>query len=77
MCVYIHFGAHWPVAHLLQEQLTLLDLSRSTQAHCTSSCSCPLPSQDSQGSKAGHLLSAMQRLSCEGSRAGHLLSACL
>ncbi|KAL0031574.1 hypothetical protein WJX77_007916 [Trebouxia sp. C0004] len=36
-----------------------------------------LPAQDSQGSRAGHLLSAMQRLSCQGIRAGHLVSACL
>ena len=60
------------VAHLLQEQLTLVDPPRSTQAHCTSSC--PLPAQ---GSRTGQLPSGMQRLSCQGSRAGHLLSPCL
>ena len=46
-------------------------------AHCTSSCSCPLLAQDSQGSRAGHLPSEMQRLSRQGSRAGHLPLPCL
>ena len=62
------------VAHLLQEQLTPVRHPRVAQAHCASSCSCPLPAQDWQGSRAVHLSSAMQRLSCQGCRADHLLS---
>lgn len=56
------------------EQLTPVRHPRVAQAHCASSCSCPLPAQDWQGSRAVHLSSAMQRLSCQGCRADHLLS---
>ena len=64
------------VAHLMQDRLTPVRHPRVAQAHCTSasSCSCPKPAQDWQGSRAVHLSLAMQWLSGQGCRADHLLS---